>query len=165
MVVHVLYRENVMYDMVCLPVREKKFEEFSKREAEIYLKWYISEIDNRILVLKKYAQNDECKCKFDYTPESLIDLWSWYETKIYKEKKTPKELEEEYKKHPDWMYDYISNTKISIETYKIAGDVSVYFGEVLVRNNSELHYGFFSKPKSRMSVNQPVVLGFKKIWM
>ncbi len=47
-----LYRENVMYDMVCLPAREKKFEEFSKKEAEIYLKWYISEIDNRILVLK-----------------------------------------------------------------------------------------------------------------
>ena len=150
-----------MYDMVCLPARKKEFKEFSKKEAEIYLKWYISEIDSRIFILKRFAKEDGCKCNFDYSPESLIDLWSWFETKIYTEEKSTKELEEEYKKYPEWMHEFISSTKISIETYKIAWDVSVYFGEVLVRNNSELYYGFFSKPKSRMSVNKPVVLGFK----
>lgn len=149
------------YNMVKLPATKKEIRLFNKKEATEYLEWYVSEIENRVAILKEYAENDGCICEFDYSVESLIDLWMWYETKIKVEKKTVQELEDEYNKIPEWLHNEVSEIKISFDTYKIAWDISVYFGEVLVRNNIELHYGFFSKPKKRQSLNEPVVCGFK----
>lgn len=42
-------------------------------------------------------------------------------------------------------------------------EAAIYFAEVIRRNNANiLHWGYFTKPKSRMSVNEPVLLGFVK---
>ena len=64
-------------------------------------------------------------------------------------------------KYPQWMIDHINDNDLSWETLMICMDVAIYFAEVIVKHNSSIKWGYFTKPKKRASVNQPVLLGFK----
>ena len=139
------------------------FEEFSKAQAKEYFEWHISQIDHRIWILDQYIREEGRKIAFDYTPESLVSLWEWYEEHIVVENRTKKEYRQEVLSRPEWMKEYISTTKISLmKTMKFGADVAIYFAEVF-RNNSggKISWGYYTKPKSMASVNRPVLLGFK----
>ena len=51
--------------------------------------------------------------------------------------------------------------KISTSWLAIAVDISMYLGEVLVRNNPKLEWKYITKPKKMMHVNKPVIGDFK----
>lgn len=144
------------------PFQHGEFENLKKREADKYFEWYISQVEYRIGVLKNYIHNEDENIIFDYSPESLISLWSWYEKKIKIVEKTKEELEEEFRRYPAWMHDEIEHTKISLETLKYGMDIAIYFAEVIIKNcNGKIRWGYFTKPRKRMSVNEPTLLGFK----
>lgn len=150
------------YEIMELPFKFHQFDELSKKQADIFYKWYVGQISHRIDVLKKYVHSEEKEIAFDFSPESLIPLWEWFEQKIVIEKKTEEELKNEYDRYPDWMYDEISKTKISMETLDIGMDIAIYFAEVIRKQYPEkIYWGYFTKPKNQMYVNQPVLLGFR----
>lgn len=150
------------YELMVSPFVDEKFEDFKKKQTEEYFQWYLGQIDHRIEVLNKWLEYEGEEIELDYSPESLIPLWKWYEKRIILENKTEEELEKERAKYPEWMRDYISPTEISIETLKFAADIAIYFAETIIKNNQgKVYWGYFTKPKNRMSVNEPVVLGFK----
>lgn len=150
------------YEIMELPFKFHQFDELSKKQADIFYKWYVGQISHRIDVLKKYVHSEEKEIAFDFSPESLIPLWEWFEQKIVIEKKTEEELKNEYDRYPDWMYDEISKTKISMETLDIGMDIAIYFAEVIRKQYPEkIDWGYFTKPKNQMYVNQPVLLGFR----
>ncbi len=150
------------YELMIPPFKHQGFAELNGKQAKEYFQWYIRQIDHRIEVLNKYLLNQGEKIDFDYSPESLIPLWEWYERNIILENKTEEELISEFNKYPEWMKDEISTTKISIHTLKFGMDIAIYFAQVIIKNSSgKIDWGYFTKPKKMMSVNQPVLLGFK----
>ena len=40
-------------------------------------------------------------------------------------------------------------------------DVAIYFAEYIVKHNPSIYWGYFTKPKSYMYVNRPILLGVK----
>lgn len=71
-------------------------------------------------------------------------------------------MRQEFEERPEWMHKEIPKTKISIETWKFGMDIAIYFAEVIIKNSSgKVDWGYFTKPKNRNSVNQPVLLGFR----
>lgn len=51
--------------------------------------------------------------------------------------------------HPEWMNTYADNKELSYETLVYLQDVSIYFAEVLVRNNRDkIKWGFLTRPKN-----------------
>lgn len=98
----------------------------------------------------------------DKTPDSLIGLWNWFAKQIEVCVKTEEELELEIKKRPEWMKENIvkDRRKLSINTIVLAYDISVYFGEVLIKNNTHIYWGYLSKPRKLYGVNRPRLLGF-----
>ena len=140
----------------------KEFDDMNKNDAKEYFEWYISQIKHRISVLKEYVHSENGDIIFDYSPESLIPLWDWYEQKIKLIKKSAEELKEEYKIYTSWVHDSLSHKKISMDTLIIGMDIAIYFAEVVVRScHGKIQWGYFTKPKNRMSVNEPTLLGFK----
>lgn len=115
------------YELMIPPFRHNGFKELSEKQAEEYFDWYTNQINHRIEVISNYISSTGEKISFDYSPDSLIPIWSWYEKNIIVEDKTKEELENEISKYPD----------------------------------EKVYWGYFTKPKNRMSVNQPVLLGFK----
>ena len=132
----------------------------SKKEVGKYFEYYISCSNERIDYLSSYVKKMGINIEFDYSPESLIKLWKWYETQIEMVDKTEGELAYQINQYPNWMKDFVTKEKISDNTLKIALDISFYFAEVMIRNNNGIKWGYFTSPRSRMSVNQPTLLGF-----
>ena len=147
--------------MMIPPFEHDGFENLKKDEAKEYFEWYVNQVEYRIEVLKNCVLSESEGVMFDYTPDSLVALWSWYEKKIKIVNKTKEEIEQEMSRYPNWMHNEISNTKISVDTLKYGMDIAIYFAEVIIRNtDGRIHWGYFTSPKKRMSVNEPILLGF-----
>lgn len=138
------------------------FVDMKKKQAEQYLAWYIDTIEQRIQNLEQYINSTGTHMVLDKTPDSLIELWDWFTKQIEVCIKSDEELELEIEKRPDWMREHIMNDrrKLSPNTLLLAYDISAYFGEVLVKNNSNIYWGYLSKPKKLHGVNHPRLLGF-----
>ena len=121
------------------------FEDMKKKQAEQYFVWYIDTIEQRIQNLEKYINLTETHMVLDKTPNSLIELWDWFSNHI------------EVCTKDDIMSD---RRKLSLNTIMIAVDISAYFGEVFIKNNPNIYWGYLSKPKKLHGVNRPRLLGF-----
>lgn len=153
-----------IFELGC-PIDKESFDDFTKEEVAVYFKWYTEHIDERIQYLQSYIDLENPLIKLDFSIDSLVPVWEWYEKKIIVEHYTRRELKKQAKKYPDWLREEIlsNDTKISIKTLAVCDDLAVYFAEVIRRNNSDrLYWGYYTKPKNRMSVNEPVLLGFVK---
>ncbi len=148
------------YEMMVPPFERVEFEEMTKKQAQEYFDWYMDQKENRISMLLSFAKDEGVVANFDYSVESLIPLWEWYEKKIYCRELDFKEYQEQLMKYPEWMKDFVSKKELSWETLMYCMDVALYFAEVIIRHNSSIRWGFFTKPKNRDGVNQPVLLGF-----
>ncbi|GFI58921.1 hypothetical protein IMSAG025_02385 [Muribaculaceae bacterium] len=93
------------------------FFELTPKRAKEYFLWFKNEIPNRITMLWEYMKEERPESQpFDYSPESLIPLWDWYETKIKQVPKTKKEIEYSVSKYPKWMEENIRKITMSINS-------------------------------------------------
>lgn len=151
------------YEMMIPPFKHGEFIDMKKKEVQQYFDWYISQVGHRIDILSKQIEKEGLENVIDYSVDSLIPLWEWYEKKIEFVQKDVKEYEKEINQHPAWMQSEILTTKVSCETLKYALDISIYFAEIIIRNSKgKVKWGYFTSPKKRMSVNEPTLLGFKR---
>lgn len=61
-----------------IPPRER-----NKKQTKQYFDWFLTQIDTRIEILQNYIDKTSTKkIVLDKSPESLIDLWEWFEDKI-----------------------------------------------------------------------------------
>ena len=68
--------------------------ERNKKQTKQYFDWFLTQIDTRIEILQNYIDKTSTKKNvLDKSPESLIDLWEWFEDKIVEEKMTDEEIE------------------------------------------------------------------------
>lgn len=67
------------YELMTPPFNPYSFDEMNKKQAGDYFKWFVAQIDHRIEVISGYIANDGEQIDFDYSPESLIEIWKWYE--------------------------------------------------------------------------------------
>lgn len=150
------------YEMMIPPFKHGEFIDMRKKEVQQYFDWYISQVNYRINVLNEQIEKEGLEIVLDYSADSLIPLWEWYEKKIEFVRKDAEEYKNEIDKHPVWMQSEILTTKVSFETLKYALDISMYFAEIIIRNSKgKVKWGYFTSPKKRMSVNEPTLLGFK----
>lgn len=90
-------------------------------------------------------------------------MWSWLVANIQLQELTESDLKESLDAVPKWLHEYIvaGKYKLTTESLSIGMDVAIYLGEVFVHEFPQIYWGFFTKPKSRVSVNEPVLLGFE----
>ena len=126
------------YEGMRTPFELEYFSKMNKKQAMQYFEWFMETKEERFIKLQEYISRDTDKVILDKTPESLNNLWEWFQTKISWEEMTAEEIEMELKGRPEWMKQIIlSDTKkIADLTLKLAYDIGIYFGEVFVNNNS-----------------------------
>ena len=151
----------MQYKMMISPFEKIDFDKMNKKQAAEFYEWYINQINERITILQETVKEDRFTVILDYSVESLIPLWEWYENKITYRKIESSELESRNNRYPEWMKDFIPDTELSWETLMYCMDIAIYFAEVIIKHNSTIHWGCFTKPRNRTKVNQPVLLGFK----
>lgn len=152
------------YPLMTPPFNIKPFEKMTKKEAQMHFNWYLSEVPKRIeLISKAYLETGGGKLEdLDLSPQSLVNLWTWFLPKIVTVTKSKEEIADELKEVPEWFKDIVidNNKKLSVGTLSLAMDIAIYFAEVFIRNFDKLYWGFVTKPKSLAYVNSPVIIGF-----
>lgn len=154
-------KKKLNYDILIPPIT-KPFETFSLNEAEDYFNWFISNLDKRAFYLEKYSN-----ARLDYSVDSLIEIWSWF-LKVADIEKTPKEKLDEIKvqlkgKPKDFINNIIQEQleQFTLETEYVIRDVAMYFGEVIVRNNNSIYWGYHTDIKKDSFANRPLLMGFE----
>ena len=141
------------------------FFELTPKRAKEYFLWFEQQISDRITLLWEYMKQERPDSQpFDYSPESLLPLWEWYETKIKQVPMSKKEIEYEVSIKPKWMEENVrKNTmKFTDESLSLALDISIYLGETVVKNYPNLHWGYFTRPRQEFFARRPVILGLNR---
>ncbi len=138
------------------------FEEMKKKQVEQYFQWYMTEKANRIRQLSEFINQETNKVLLDNSAESLIDLWEWFESHIEYQEKTERELHDELSGKPLWIQEILKNNtkRLTLLTMALAEDIAIYFSETMIKNHSEIRWGYRMRPKKLNGVNQPILLGF-----
>ena len=154
-------KEKLSYNILIPPIN-KSFSDFTESEAESYFRWFIDQIKPRIEYLKNYSG-----VNLDYSVESLVNIWGWFLKKARIEK-TPRakirELKRQLKNKPKEIADEILNeqsSQFSLETEYIIRDIAMYFGEVYVKNNASIAWGYHTDSKADFFANMPILVGFE----
>ena len=149
------------YERIEYPYDFYGFDEMTNKQAKQYFEWYMSVMEERIAYLEHYVNNDGTTIKLDYSRDSLMVLWKWFETKIYLEDKPIEEYERELAETPECFREYVSKEELSTETRKIMSDVAVYYGETFRRCFPiNCHWDYVRSGKHNISYHRPVLLGF-----
>lgn len=149
------------YEIMVPPFKRVPFREMNKTQAEEYFVWYTSQVDFRTSQLINLIGEEGIENELDYSVESLVSIWKWFEGKITFREISEFEYVERLAKYPEWLKPEISKEAISYDTLVIGMDVALYFAKVVLANNATIKWGYFTKPKNIASVNQPVLMGFK----
>ena len=154
-------KKKLEYDILVPPL-QKSFEKMSPKEADEYFEWYIAKIDSRVKYLEKFAS-----VTLDYSVKSLNNIWGWF-LKNAEVEKTPeiqlKELRKQLKGQPKEIIDDIideQSVQFSLQTEYIIRDIAMYFGEVCIKNNSAISWGYHTNIKEDSFANMPVLMGFE----
>lgn len=127
------------YQVVEKPPVTNPFDQMSEEEAKAFFQWHMDNIAPRI--------HNMCLLihfKPDYSEESLIALWRI----VIK------------------TYDTVKREKMSMSMFdSIINCCSLYLGEVLIRNNSGLHWQCYTDADdiNIRSKNMPVIAGFRAL--
>lgn len=151
------------YQMMVPPFEVPNFRLLKKKQADQIFNWYVGEIPFRLKLLQEYLDlKTDSKIKLTGEPETLRMLWSWFLGTITTRKRTKEELENDLKDVPEYLHRQIEqdDKKIEWESLSIGMDIAIYFAEIVICHHPNIHWGYFTKPKNRMSVNEPVLLGF-----
>lgn len=154
----------MIYKMQIPPFPVKSFDLLTTRQAKEIFKWYTDDIPARLDQLQKCIDADvNGTVQLTRGKDSLRPLWSWLVANIQLQELTESDLKESLDAVPKWLHEYIvaGKYKLTTESLSIGMDVAIYLGEVFVHEFPQIYWGFFTKPKRRVSVNEPVLLGFE----
>ena len=151
------------YPYIVPPFEVKDFEEMSPKEARVHFDWFVGIIPDRMRLLEARILESfgDGGFELDYTKDSLLKVWTWYQKNVQIEEKSEEELAREKSLANEITVSYIEAKKITPVWMAVALDISTYFAECMVKNNPSLKWDVVTKPKSFAYVNKPVVVGYK----
>ena len=154
--------------MTGYPIMEPPFlsfpiEDMKKKQVEQHFNWYMTQIEGRIKQLNEFINLEKKDVVLDKTPESLIDLWEWFQEHIEYEDKTEEEINKSCEGQPEWFQEILrqDTKKMTLLTMALAEDIAIYFSEAMIHNHPQVHWGYLMKPKKLDGVNIPILLGFE----
>lgn len=159
----------MQYEMSYPPFM-KPAHEMTRKEADIYFRWYIEQMPERITVLQRAVRSTEGDAQFknwegDLTPDSLLVLGQWFAGNIYtappseefkrKHLESLEKIPEKYRSMfsmPDFVFVDL--------TYSLICDLGMYLGETIRKRFPYVEWRLWTKKRYVYS-NQPVLVGFK----
>jgi len=158
-----------MKNYIPLPIPlNKPFSELSKKEADEYYNWFLTHIDERTDYLREKVStslNISIVC-LDFSLESLKLIWKWF-LQVAEISKVPKSVLKEIKKslrgQPQSLVDHMVEQQkegLSVFTEYVLRDIGMYLAKMFIANYPCLYWTVINNPKSYISVNEPIIMGF-----
>lgn len=144
------------YDIL-IPKLDKSIFQLNEAEAEEYFRWYMEQIPGRVAYVSKVCARELHipEEKLDCSPESLVLLWKWFRRRA-KTERIPHIGEEKSAAG----IAFVGNRQLTLETEYILRDVGMYLGETFRKNNPQIYWTYYTKPRRDFFVNHPLLKGF-----
>jgi len=139
------------------------FSDKSNSELKHYEEWFKTNKEKRIKQLIEAIKESKGfeNWKADFTPSSLNEIGSWIKQNLYTEKISTEKYKQKRLSIPDYIN--IRDWDLTNETYSKLIDIGIYFGEVFIKNHTNLKWEqFFSKIKNDSDHGHMVIKGFGK---
>jgi len=148
------------YKIVTVPTNfAKPFDEFSKEEAKEYLNWFLNKKEERKVLLQDIAKDYFIP---DYSIESLKGVYYFMKDNVSYRVRSVHEVNR-LNSEINMKGVEVSQKDLSETTVSICFDIGVYFGEVLIKNNSQLQWTYCIAPRRHVDYGQPVIKGNTKM--
>lgn len=166
--IHLLWKKQLLNYDILVPPLTKPIDTFSATETAAFFSWFQGQIPCRIDYLSGRCaeQLGVNKQDIDLSVDSLLLVWKWF-LEIAETERTPKRklncfidnYGDEHYAFRQYLLSQEEN-QFSLQTEYILRDIGMYIGEVFVRENLGIHWGYYTEPQTDISVNRPVLLGF-----
>ena len=156
------FLSDLPYDILVSPYGFD-FHTLPPAQARKSVEWFMEHLLKRMCYLRARCAGDlsiEESC-LDYSAESLLLIWKWFLSSARLEKTPGEELEKMKKGSEIFGESYINKSQFTVATRYMLRDIGMYLGECFVRNYTSLEWSYYTKPKSDIYVNQPVIGGFQ----
>jgi hypothetical protein len=154
------FLNDIRYDLL-LPPHGINYAGMTPKVAKEAFEWFVSKIPERMVYFRSrcaYDLNISID-ELDYSEESLLLVWKWF-LRTARTEDTPDDLLAQMKeKAKIFGSSYINYQQLTPVTHFILRDIAMYVGECYIRNYPCLYWSYRPKPKSSITVNQPVVAG------
>jgi hypothetical protein len=150
------------YETIQPPFTEG-FREMSKRDLKRYSEWIMGIKDKRIEILEAAVRQSAGfeDWRADYAPHTFVALGSWFALRVTTRPQTPEELAEKRKvlfplaEPPSW--------ELTTQTFSIALDIGLYFGESLRLRHRHLHWEQYLQDRRCIDFGQVVLVGLGSV--
>jgi len=138
---------------------------FDKGTAIKYFQWYMSIKNERIIVLEKAIKSTHefSQWNANLSVESLGRLQMWFERNVEKKPATENE-KRKFMAQFSGVWEIVMNPLewvLTKQTESLCHDIGIYFAEVLMKHNNNLHWGQDLTHKRSPNFNYPQLLGGK----
>lgn len=156
------------YRAVTPPLMEKDHSEWTAKETETYFQWHLSVLPERIDYLTSEVSRSLSvpKEQLDQSAESLLLVWKWFLATAEIEQTSEERMEMLRRNCPypeplkSFLLEEYYKTRFSLQTEYIIQDIGRYIGQVFIKNTPGTFWTYYTKPKTEVFVNLPVVGGF-----
>lgn len=160
--------ENMRNYSPLVPPIEKTYSEFTKKEADRYFDWFLSNVDERAdYLVKKVSEGINIPIeKLNFTLESLIPIWKWFLSVAEIAKTSDEDLkmiEASLKGMPAPCVNHMIKSfekKLSLFSEYVLRDIAMYVSKMFISNYPCLKWRVKYTPKRYIYVNQPIIVGF-----
>ncbi len=151
--------KKINYDIL-IPQLNKNIFQLNEKEAADYFVWFMEKIPERVAYLSKVCATELRipEEKMDCSPESLVLLWKWFLRRAKTEPVVQAESEVERKRFLNSILK--SEQQLTLETEYILRDIGMYLGETFRKNNPNVYWTYYTKPRRDFFVNHPLLKGF-----
>ncbi len=152
--------KKLNYDILIPKTYGKHIYQFDEQEAASYFEWYMEKVPERVAYVSKVCARELhiSEEKMDLSPESLLLLWKWFRRKAKKERIPQTTEAKKRNQFPNniWTNKY----QLTLETEYIIRDIGMYVGETFRKNNPQIYWTYYTKPRRDFFVNYPLLKGF-----
>lgn len=151
--------KKLKYDIL-IPQLDKNIFQLDEKEASDYFVWFTERIPERVSYISKVCATELRipEEKMDCSPESLVLLWKWFLRRAKTEPVVQSETEAERKRFLNSILK--SEQQLTLETEYILRDIGMYLGETFRKNNPNIYWTYYTKPRRDFFVNHPLLKGF-----
>lgn len=147
---------KLKYDIL-IPKLDKNIFQLNEPEAKEYFQWYMEQVPERVAYVSRVCAKELYipEEKLDCSPDSLVLLWKWFRRRA-KTERLPRTGEEKSASE----IPFVGNRQLTLETEYILRDIGMYLGETFRKNNPQIYWTYYTKPRRDFFVNHPLLKGF-----
>ncbi|KYP79255.1 hypothetical protein [Ferroacidibacillus organovorans] len=150
-------------DKNLLEVSKKGYEDMTNQEAKNLSRWKVDHLfPERLSVLIEVCEFDDIK--LDFSIRSLVYVWEWFLKNMSYANRTEEEIGDEIRVLPDPLRSVVNIDRVKFDekTFTMIYDISIYYGEVVIRHHPEIYWGVLLKRKRDFNYHKTVLMSSKR---